>query len=424
MSTATNNTISISTCYTEAIELLSMINPNLIETLPSSLHGNNNTLTPIARFRASSKLAKSLNSLGGGGAPIVFSPTWFLTSSTNSLTDLRRVLEWIHTLKAAIRVNRKSYHHQQQQQNIIESEKYQLLNQLQQLTLQTQTTLARAQRLETLVSSQRQRNSELKQAIEIEQRATQLSEADHEGNTIKMKEIVENSKSRLVSLAQEWEIHRTRLVQKLYVVGKSMEHISIANAKKQEEELKFSRQQELLKKELYDLDKKIAIETKIATTNQNSGLMSSSTSPKNVTTATATSTSMQELRSTVVTRVFDCTEQLRRQDREINELENEITSLQKEISFASERLQRTETVVDDKIYKLACMDDAHIPTYEFLLQIRESFDKLITLENSAYASEMDSKRVARERDAVASRVHALDFHEIERLLEEVKNSGR
>eukprot|EP00753_Platysulcus_tardus_P008334 PLAT1590.2.p2 GENE.PLAT1590.2~~PLAT1590.2.p2 ORF type:complete len:249 (-),score=149.05 PLAT1590.2:136-882(-) len=213
--------------------------------------------------------------------------------------------------------------------------------------------------------------------------------------------ICEERAQQLAALAREWEKHRRPLVTQHRRIKEERARRKEA-AKQKVEDMKRMRAE--MKAMATDVRAK---EARLKVLAEEYDRM-----PKNVN------------RSVYTLRIMDIIKQVRKQKAEIRKIIADVRDVQKSINAVGEKLHRTESITDERVYKLASeskSDPAYVAAYRNLSELRSRFEQLVkTVEDSGRAD-------SAIRDLEA-RVEALNSrntsHNTERILRDLAQVRR
>ena len=220
-------------------------------------------------------------------------------------------------------------------------------------------------------------------------------------NKAKLKQVCDESATRLVQLATEWEEHRAPLVEQ-YRKQKEGMALRKMGAKEKLEEVKRLREE----------TKALVAELRIKESE-----------------ATSLDADLQELpkdvkRSSYVTRILDIIRNVNKQKAEISKILSDIRDSRREINASTEKLSRSFVAVDELVFKDAKTKPAYKETYKVLVEVHEAFGKLgeRVHDNGRTLNESDSLQ-AKIND-LSGRNEALDMDRILTDLKTIKTENK
>jgi len=213
----------------------------------------------------------------------------------------------------------------------------------------------------------------LKQEVVSEEQKSELLEKEfrskkvaldllpnYEQNLQKLFQVVENTKKKLLKLGEEWEKHRTGLLEEYRTLKRAKDDRKLGAKRKMDElkkirvEMKGMAHQVRDKEEVYQ------------------SLMSEwERMPKSVN------------RSVYVNRIMDIVKNLKKQKEQIRVILKDVNDIQKETDRLSNTSHRSYTVTDDLLYKTADAERnkdvkaEYTQIYKNLVSMRANFEKLI-----------------------------------------------
>ncbi|ETV88648.1 hypothetical protein H257_00188 [Aphanomyces astaci] len=185
--------------------------------------------------------------------------------------------------------------------------------------------------------------------------------ADASNNIAKLQDMCAKSSAHLMALAEEWESHRLPLVQELEAHAATQVH-RVEQAKALEAETT-----------LFQAETKALGETLVEKQAQRHLL-----ERKYDAMAKGINRSMYTLR------IMDIIKQVHKQKADIQKVVKDIRSVHKQINVSSEKLKRSEAIVEERLFQAAKDDKLrpekkklYIECYRLFTTIRELFDQLI-----------------------------------------------
>lgn len=179
---------------------------------------------------------------------------------------------------------------------------------------------------------------------------------DADNNIAQLQAVVDASTQRLQSLHQQWEEHRTPLIEEYEKLQKETEN-QVDESQKKVEDIRALREkmkevaEETKGKE--EIHKQLVEDYKKMTRDLN--------------------------RSAYTRRIMEIVGNIRKQKEDIEKVLIETKGLQKEINQASGKLSRTFTATDELIFKDAKKDESVRKAYKLLASLHESFDEVIKM---------------------------------------------
>ncbi|XP_035989020.1 coiled-coil domain-containing protein 22 [Fundulus heteroclitus] len=202
-------------------------------------------------------------------------------------------------------------------------------------------------------------NAENKKKMQVKKKTIDLL-PDADNNLQKLQSEVEESASRVVNLASQWEKHRAPLIEELRRLRE------ICSSKALESSTKLS--------EIKSLHEKIRMATEEAKKKEESykQLVTELESlPQDVS------------RSAYTQRILEIVGNIKKQKEEITKILSDTKELQKEINSLTGKLDRTFAVTDELVFKDAKKDESVRKSYKYLAALHENCNQLIqTIEDS------------------------------------------
>ncbi|XP_031555809.1 coiled-coil domain-containing protein 22 homolog [Actinia tenebrosa] len=220
---------------------------------------------------------------------------------------------------------------------------------------------ANIQQTSEIISNKKTQNSDREESYKVKKRTVDLL-PDAENNIAKLQSVVDSSSQRLISLAEQWEKHRTGLIDQ-YRELKVLNANRVSETQKKLEEIKTLRSkmkevaEEARSKD--DLYKQLVVELERMSRDVN--------------------------RSAYTRRILEIVGNIKKQKEEINKILIDTKTVQKEINQLSGKLDRTFTVTDEQIFKDAKKDEACRKAYKYLASLHENCKELIqAVENTGF----------------------------------------
>lgn len=183
---------------------------------------------------------------------------------------------------------------------------------------------------------------------------------DAENNLAKLQMLVEGSAQRVVSLASQWEKHRTPLIE---------EHRRLKELCTNQD-MESSRQLSEIK-ELHEKIRESAEKAKKKETLYKQLIAELENLPKDVS------------RSAYTLRILEIVGNIKKQKEEITKILSDTKELQKEINNLTGKLDRTFAVTDELVFKDAKKDESVRKSYKYLAALHENCNQLIqTIEDT------------------------------------------
>ncbi|XP_001639122.2 coiled-coil domain-containing protein 22 homolog [Nematostella vectensis] len=203
------------------------------------------------------------------------------------------------------------------------------------------------------VTATKVQNSEHEESYKVKKRTVDLL-PDAENNIAKLQGVVDSSSQRLVNLAQQWETHRTALIDEY-------RELKVINAKKVSETQKKLEEIKSLREKM----KEVAEETRGKDDLYKQLVSEYERMSRDVN------------RSAYTRRILEIVGNIKKQKEEINKILVDTKSVQKEINQLSGKLDRTFTVTDELIFRDAKKDEACRKAYKYLASLHENCKELI-----------------------------------------------
>ncbi|KAK3700428.1 hypothetical protein QZH41_015291, partial [Actinostola sp. cb2023] len=203
------------------------------------------------------------------------------------------------------------------------------------------------------LTNKKTQNSEREEAYKVKKRTVDLI-PDAENNIAKLQNVVDSSSQRLINLAEQWEKHRTGLIDQ-YRELKVLNTNRVSETQKKLEEIKSlrSKMKEVAEdaRSKDDMYKQLVVEFEQMSRDVN--------------------------RSAYTRRILEIVGNIKKQKEEISKILVDTKVVQKEINQLSGKLDRTFAVTDEQIFKNAKKDDACRKAYKYLASLHESCKELI-----------------------------------------------
>ncbi|XP_052281659.1 coiled-coil domain-containing protein 22 homolog [Dreissena polymorpha] len=228
-----------------------------------------------------------------------------------------------------------------------------LTSDLEKLELEVRKFTAGSQQMEEEIANQTRANLEKEEGYKVKKRTLDLL-PDAENNIAKLQAVVDSSAQRLLTLASQWEKHRTPLIDQ-YRSLKDTASRTESEAQRKLEEIKEFRkklkqvQDEARGKE--ELSKQLRSEFERMTKEVN--------------------------RSAYTKRIMEIVANIKKQKMEIDKVLIDTRTVQKEINQLSGKLDRQFTVTDELIFRDAKKDEAVKKAYRYLAALHENCELLI-----------------------------------------------
>ena len=266
-----------------------------------------------------------------------------------------------------------------------------------------QSSSARLGRIESVLRSREEENIRLEAKVKARERARLLSSADAEGNFAKLQVIVKGSRERLLDLVREWEMHRVPLVNQLKDKCETKSKLASTQFRMREEISK-------MREELQQIHSRLHIAHDSTTSIiDDEDTLSKDTKSK--------------ARSQVIARVLDSVKQVKKQGLEIERIVEEVRILQRELSTVLESLLQVEGETDELVFAMAKNHPIGRETYEFFVDMTESFDELMKLEHEAHLAQLEALEKHSRCHSIAARVSLLKVESVLGDLEKIREEN-
>jgi len=226
-----------------------------------------------------------------------------------------------------------------------------------------ESNIAKSKALGNQVQTQLRLKKELEAEYKLKKKTLDLL-PNAEANIEKLKSICDESGSRLLELATEWEKHRVPLIEAIRDIKQGM------GRRKGECKWKVG---EI--KRMRDEMRSMAVSIREAEERHKLLLVELEKMPKNIN------------RAVYTYRILDIIKQIGKQKIEIGRIIDDIRQVQKETNAVAQTLQRQENVTDDHVYKAAKDNQvatngtsAYVQSYKLLTKVRERFDDMVSSE--------------------------------------------
>ncbi len=257
--------------------------------------------------------------------------------------------------------------------------------------------------LENQLAATLAKTDELEKAYLVQKKALEML-PDAQSNIAKLQDICGKSAERLVELGTEWESHRVPLVASLrkhkegLSVRKETCRKMVEEMKSMREEMKGMASQVREKEERFELLK-----------------AEFQRMPKNIN------------RIQYTYRIMDIIKQIKKQNVEIEKIIGDIRQVQKDINSVGERLKRTETVADERMFKAANAankDEAHVKSYKLLAEMRATFEQLVEAVTEAGKADTTIRDLESKIEQLTQRLSSNNIDQIEKDLAQVKEDSQ
>uniref|UniRef100_A0A3Q2QVP4 Coiled-coil domain-containing protein 22 n=1 Tax=Fundulus heteroclitus TaxID=8078 RepID=A0A3Q2QVP4_FUNHE len=199
-------------------------------------------------------------------------------------------------------------------------------------------------------------NAENKKKMQVKKKTIDLL-PDADNNLQKLQSEVEESASRVVNLASQWEKHRAPLIEelrRLREICSSKSSTKLSEIKSLHEKIRMATEEAKKKEESY---KQLVTELESL--------------PQDVS------------RSAYTQRILEIVGNIKKQKEEITKILSDTKELQKEINSLTGKLDRTFAVTDELVFKDAKKDESVRKSYKYLAALHENCNQLIqTIEDS------------------------------------------
>jgi hypothetical protein len=238
-----------------------------------------------------------------------------------------------------------------------------IMSQISVLSKTRESNVAKSKALENQVQTQLRMKKELEAEYKLKKKTLDLL-PNAEANIEKLKTICDESGSRLLELASEWEKHRVPLIEAIRDIKQGM------GRRKGECKWKVG---EI--KRMRDEMRSMAVSIREAEERHKLLLVELEKMPKNIN------------RAVYTYRILDIIKQIGKQKVEIARIIDDIRQVQKETNAVAQTLQRQENVTDDHVYRAAKDnknssngggDSAYVQSYKLLTKVRERFDDMVS----------------------------------------------
>jgi hypothetical protein len=123
---------------------------------------------------------------------------------------------------------------------------------------------------------------------------------------------------------------------------------------------------------------------------------------------------------------MDIIKQIKKQKVEIDKIIGDIRQVQKDINSVGERLKRTETIADERMFKAASAankDDAHVKSYKLLAEMRQTFEQLVEAVTQAGKADASIRDLEAKNEQLTQRLSSNNIEQIEKDLAQVKEDN-
>ena len=214
----------------------------------------------------------------------------------------------------------------------------------------------RLERQNQLKTELEQELADLKRAADIKKKVLKLL-PDGEENIVKLEAMLKENRAHLSLLEEEWKSHRDPLLKQKEARARVLQLQEKTMARKKNEV-------QTMREETLRMDQDIVRQEKLAEklSVELDGL------------------SKDINRKMYTVRIVDIIKQVRKQDKEIGRVIDDIRELQREINTLSQKLKRTEAVTDDTVFRISDKKKSelsYVKAYRLLTEMRQHFGKLI-----------------------------------------------
>lgn len=198
--------------------------------------------------------------------------------------------------------------------------------------------------------------SQLKHKADVKKKVLELLPNGQE-NVVKLQAALEENRAHLTLLEEEWKSHRDPLMKQKEEQARVLRLQEKAVARMRNEAVAMQEDLVRMDQEALKQDKlKVKLNTEL------------SVLPKDIN------------RKVYTARIVDIIKQVRKQDKEISRVIDDIRVLQREINALSQKLKRTEAVTDDTVFRITekkKSESSYVTAYRLLTEMRQLFDQLI-----------------------------------------------
>jgi hypothetical protein len=233
---------------------------------------------------------------------------------------------------------------------------------------------------------------------------------DKEGNSQILRSETKDTAKEIMSVAEEWEARRSRLIAQYEQLAAQLVYKSSSVTTLQQETLQLRASAKSLASEMKEKEDRI-------TQLQNEW----DSMPKDVD------------RASYVRKIMDIVRNVKKQQKEVDKILADITTLQKDINTVSEALSRSFVVTEELIFREAQKEDtardkdkekmAAKESYKLLIKLKESFESLISAIETTGSLRNQNRTIEARITFLTSRNDALNAERIMQDLGQIRKEN-
>ena len=223
---------------------------------------------------------------------------------------------------------------------------------------------------------------------------------DAANNILKLQEISQANAGKLMQLAQEWETHRTTIIEEYRQLRSKFGDRKKGAQEKLSKIKEMREQMEKLRTDMQNKDEKYR------------QLME-----------TYKSMPKDKSRAMYTERILEIVKNVKKQKLEIDKILSDTKEMKKEISKIQDKLNRSFAVTDELIFKDAKKDPIAKQAYKYLVDMNEKFNSLTELVSQTGNLRNESLDLEIKIDQITARTKDLDLTQVESDLKAIKEEN-